>query len=474
MKLLQNMPFDLERWHGLVRACATPKVALEFSNDFDAKRLDDAWNELAEGESLAVHFRSDGGLLSNVLRNHLRQSPLASWVKARGIEDRVQHSLVFPSTGGGFVLLDAQSPQAFRTGTKMLPAGRRRWKFLRNALGLVARFGLHERLGLAELWILTKDTQPTLDESWQIALSSGVPGLFQTTVIQLSNDEGDVDSYLKLATGTEAEAAIRWEGEVLSRLAWQGLRFAEIPKLQRTGDESEQTFIVQSALSGSRSPDELRSAHLQFLRELQTKTHSKQDIQHCDDFIRTCQHLREVQEKTDPEWTELMVEARERLLGSLAGKHIPCSLAHGDFTPWNTLLDEESLCVFDWEFARFEAVALHDVFHYVIQTEILVVHATDVLSDAQTIRQILAKIREVVEGPASGLQQPLEGTGCEWLELLLMYLFDITVRDEWLNAKERPPFEQVEWLRKARMGLMREVMRRLGNRTDNEPIQEAA
>ena len=462
-----KLPFAMDTWYSVVRKRELPARSVEFDGAFDRELAVSEWRNTKAGEGLVLTRRSKLGLLKSVLANGGRASALATW--ARGLTDAADCdvSLAFPSTGGGFVLIDSNSRKAFAAGTRMLPAGRRRWKILRRALARLARFGLHERLGLNEVCVLTKcsndESIASHSKPLYMALSSGVPGLFQTAVAQLADASGRIDSYVKLGAGADAAEKIRWEGEVLERLPDLALNRADTPALLAQGEAPGGSYIVQEALTGPRSPDELRRAHLEFLIELQQRTRSSTSLEQCEDFTVSVSRLSLLQAHADKEWLDLAHSARDVLSERLVDGLIPCCLVHGDFTPWNTILDEERLRVFDWEYARFEAPALGDLFHFIIQTEVLVIHATDVLHNGQAVRLILARIREVMEEQVNELLAPVTKNGCEWLELLLLYLFNITVRDEWLHSKERPLFEQVSWLREARMELMRVVISKLAS-----------
>lgn len=460
-----SLPFAMETWYSVVRGRPVSTQALDISGEFQTDEAATAWRATPRGESLVIVHRSGLGLLRSVIANRGRPSRLAIW--ARGLSDctSCERSLAFPGTGGGFVLIDTNTREGFAVGTRMLPAGRRRWKFLRRALAQIARFGLHERLGIDQVCVLTKHNGSsdfkTPSTPPCMALSSGVPGLFQTAVAQLSNPDGQVISYLKLGCRPDSAASIRWEGDVLQRLQTLTLRSADTPLLLSRGTTDKGIYIVQQALDGPRSPDELRRSHLDFLIELQQKTRSTVDFARCPAFAETCTRIDELRKSADTNWLSTVRAARYLLRTRIAGGSIPCNLAHGDFTPWNTILDGARLRVFDWEYARFEAPALDDLFHFIVQTQILVVHATDVLHNAQTARLILAEIREVIEGPACEMLAPVAKANCEWLELLLLYLVNIAVRDEWLHSKERPKFAQVAWLREARIDLIRFVLAKL-------------
>jgi hypothetical protein len=55
---------------------------------------------------------------------------------------------------------------------------------------------------------------------------------------------------------------------------------------------------------------------------------------------------------------------------------VRCGLSHGDFAPWNTRVSGESMCLFDWEMASWEAPVHWDRFHFLTQTRSLLRRGT--------------------------------------------------------------------------------------------------
>lgn len=64
---------------------------------------------------------------------------------------------------------------------------------------------------------------------------------------------------------------------------------------------------------------------------------------------------------------------------------IPTGIAHGDFTPWNMKATSQKLLIYDWELASDQCPLLYDLFHFVVQTGILIK------------RQSAVQIREAIE-----------------------------------------------------------------------------
>jgi thiamine kinase-like enzyme len=55
---------------------------------------------------------------------------------------------------------------------------------------------------------------------------------------------------------------------------------------------------------------------------------------------------------------------------ALGQKDFTFSMYHGDFTPWNMIMEQNALFVFDWEYAKRSFPPYLDVFHFFTQTAI--------------------------------------------------------------------------------------------------------
>jgi hypothetical protein len=76
--------------------------------------------------------------------------------------------------------------------------------------------------------------------------------------------------------------------------------------------------------------------------------------------------VRRVEPRLSPEWVARLVKAINRLEGEGPQAEVTCSLAHGDFTPWNTFFVDGELYVFDWEYAQANGSIVSDLIHFVL------------------------------------------------------------------------------------------------------------
>ena len=80
--------------------------------------------------------------------------------------------------------------------------------------------------------------------------------------------------------------------------------------------------------------------------------------------------LRDLEGSIENKWQDLLKLLLLKVCERFNGKEIQLGLAHWDFAPWNTCLnDKKRLVVFDWEWASFTEPPLIDFYHFVIRTE---------------------------------------------------------------------------------------------------------
>jgi len=82
----------------------------------------------------------------------------------------------------------------------------------------------------------------------------------------------------------------------------------------------------------------------------------------------------------------------------LAGAQVPVTLVHGDFVPWNMVLDGGTLRVFDWEYGCLEGLPNWDETHFMLQVG-LILHRW-------SRHQIVAALKRASARPAPSLDPP--------------------------------------------------------------------
>ncbi len=86
----------------------------------------------------------------------------------------------------------------------------------------------------------------------------------------------------------------------------------------------------------------------------------------------------------------------EKLVESISDVKWDIVLQHGDFAPWNLLLqNEEKLIAYDWEYARFDGFPLYDIVYYHLQIECLIKRGNPLSAYNHIVRSLAGNVVRV-------------------------------------------------------------------------------
>lgn len=111
----------------------------------------------------------------------------------------------------------------------------------------------------------------------------------------------------------------------------------------------------------------------------------------------------------------LLPTALERALSGLADHEVPTTLVHGDFAPWNILIDEQGPKIFDWEYASLEGVPEWDACFFRLQVALV----KERVDAARLVSRVVAMEPRLSPATYSELQ---------YRSLLLLVLLQLAVR----------------------------------------------
>ena len=164
-----------------------------------------------------------------------------------------------------------------------------------------------------------------------LAFNLGTTGIEQKITVLGFDTSTEASFFIKYATSDVSRYNVSNEGDVLQQLS----HLPFIPMLQLyIKDEKEFTLIKTSVLKGNKLKQQ--PLNVQILSILFTLSSQK---------IRSCRNY-----KSD----------------------LQNCFAHGDLTPWNMLVDEGVIRLFDWEMAGQYPLG-YDLFTYIFQFEFLVI-----------------------------------------------------------------------------------------------------
>lgn len=200
----------------------------------------------------------------------------------------------------------------------------------------------------ASKFLLVKNLSQYVSSSSILAFNRGSNGIEQKTTILGIDIKTNNEFFIKYAEKPIARINVNNEGNILQKL--NNLDF--VPKLQQHIEESDFCFIQTNVLKGERlSNQNMDKELLGILFQLSNqKIYSKRDYQ---STVKNC-------------------------------------FAHGDFCPWNIMVYNNHLQVFDWEMAGSYPIG-YDLFTYIFQTSFL-------LTPKKNFDQILKQSEKFIKG----------------------------------------------------------------------------
>ncbi len=205
-----------------------------------------------------------------------------------------------------------------------------------------------------------------------LALSLGTPGVHRKPTVQLMSSEGEILGYAKVGWNEATAAIVENEQRTLLRLSAAQLP-AAVPRVLFAGLWEGKRLLVLSAPSAEPLPPPrtLDDRHLKLLACLARLDASRSTLPESP-FWRTLEGRTEALAFNFPFFSDLVRRAMRYAQRQLGEAALPFSLKHGDFAPWNTwLLPDGRLFVFDWEYASPASPPAWDVFHFLVQTALL-------------------------------------------------------------------------------------------------------
>jgi hypothetical protein len=264
-------------------------------------------------------------------------------------------------------LLPLDSRPAAAAGLDMLQPVTHAAKLAKKAARGLALLGPHALLGCGHLRLSRlPDLNETFDgRATHMSFFTGTDGPHRKTSMQIMDIDGAILGYAKMSRAVHLRPYLRNEAKVLTRLKELGLTSVGVPTVQVIRDDDRMTLLITDSLKSSshRAPLRLGIEHLFFLDELRAKTERLGAGEVLDGLERRMVELASV---GGTDWTERIASVTALLRP--VQDQIPVCFAHGDFTPWNTFLQDGRLYVFDWEYANLAWPVGFDLVHFMLAT----------------------------------------------------------------------------------------------------------
>lgn len=259
---------------------------------------------------------------------------------------------------GSLDLYNAQRPLA-RLSRAFLRAGLR--------VGIAQPF-LRDRISLRPEALIDEHLKPLFRGAHlSVSVSLGSPGLHQKPVLQVMNGRGDIVGYAKVGWSKQSIDLIQDEEAALRMLEGRIFTDARVPQILHAGPWRHLYVLVERAVGAPYGAPRhnIDERHIRFLVELHRMRRVTRRVPVPDDI-----RIQELKDHGFHYYAHLLRRAREFCGERGRPSRVPCGPLHGDFCPWNVRLSGNQLIVFDWEYARPEAPAGWDLFHFLISTAV--------------------------------------------------------------------------------------------------------
>ena len=270
--------------------------------------------------------------------------------------------------------------EGIKTGLLLYqPSG---WKghLIKRMMPLLGRWGWGRRLMHVKKTqgVLNEEISKTIGEAlgmsgFEYAIFFGTPCADQKVTIQVAKDDR-VMGYCKVSESERIGKKFSEEAQLLRELNEKGIK--GIPKALACGKtENSFYYFVQSTTKSLQStyPHEWGDKQEKFEKDLHERTRVTMPYEKTD-FCRAIEGLKQRMSWLTIEQQETVKKAIDKIEQHYKGKTAEWSVYHGDFTPWNTFVDDGQLFVFDWEYALRSCPPELDKHHWFTQTWIFEKH----------------------------------------------------------------------------------------------------
>ena len=198
-------------------------------------------------------------------------------------------------------------------------------------------------------------------------------------------------------------------------------------------------IVKLSDVSLNSRADQFSLAHSLALSEMYTHTQRSINLTELPEYQKTQNLLSNLLIKKDSRIPVGLLKKIKILLEKQGNKKIQVAMSHGDFTPWNSFIEDDRIAIYDWELSRTHMPIGHDAFHFIMQQGILVSH--------QSWKQIKSQIFDLISPQQFKLWMNSDDPGSKNIQdYLTLYLIFNTVYYLDIYSNQAKWHQQINWL----------------------------
>ena len=207
-------------------------------------------------------------------------------------------------------------------------------------------------------------------EELSLAFFLGTPSVHQKVTIQIA-EKGNILGYCKISDKAEIWEMFQHEKQILDYLHKKEV--IGIPRCLFCGQVSENKYAFIQTTKKSISSKmfcELKDVHIQFVTEMITKTKQVCTFEDTDYYERLIWIENNVEILSRKNLETRGIEKIIHVIKKYFNDVKEYSVYHGDFTPWNVIVESNELFAFDFEYAKKTYPCGLDLFHFFSQIEL--------------------------------------------------------------------------------------------------------
>ncbi len=235
---------------------------------------------------------------------------------------------------------------------------------------------LLSKLGLSFLisngrfsWYTTDDyyNDKLTGNSW--AWFSGTIGPDRKAILWKKNPQTGNSVFIKIALTDRAVINLRKESIQINKYKPLVSEKVKIPEAIFTGVTCKQEDVG----ANTQRTNCIWSLPQQPLLEWMKTNYGIVKGEHAPFLQQIKRRISDIMQQSDPRFDHTFLNNLSLLADSIQDhQRIPLTTAHGDFTPWNVMYNQDQLILVDWELSRDQMPYLFDFFHFIYQSGILI------------------------------------------------------------------------------------------------------
>lgn len=203
-----------------------------------------------------------------------------------------------------------------------------------------------------------------------LSIFTGTAGYDRKAVVAVQKEERTTH-FVKVPLNKRSIKALNRERATLEFLNSKEFKTISVPQIVG-GENSEILIQTNERDSSMTNVGDLGSEHISALLELSEVSKSKMSIRDSKFWQQLPVSSLDPNEKKGQESYGRILQLLSKVkIGIEPSQTVTWSLSHSDFTPWNMLVGDAGLYIYDWELSKNQAPALFDLFHFHFQNGII-------------------------------------------------------------------------------------------------------